>query len=447
MTKANITQYSSTPSSNADINDINIAENCPASGLNNAIRELMAHLKNVDTGSQALTALSVAGSVTATTSLKTPLIEFTDGDNALTIADGGNVTANANLTVSGDLIASSLNGGQFGGRRNLIINGAMQVDQRNSGSSVTPADTDYTVDRWRYTASQASKFTFQQNTGSTPPTGFKNYMGFTVASAVTVGNADYFAITQRIEGNNVSQLELGTANAETITLSFLVRSSLTGTFGGALRGASFGRSYPFTYSISSANTWESKTITIAGDTSGTYQTDTTTGLEVIFGLGVGSDNSGSAGAWTGSGHFSATGAVSVVGTSSATWYCTGVQLEVGSQATPFEHRSFGEELALCQRYFEIVHRATGFTFSSSSTAILTSFFQTEKRATPAVTAKDDAISISNGIHTKTQSSFGFTSTPSTSAMALAYNNFSSLTTNYGYAIFGGTNEIYLDAEL
>jgi len=105
MTKANITQYSSTPSSNADINDINIAENCPASGLNNAIRELMAHLKNVDTGSQALTALSVAGSVTATTSLKTPLIEFTDGDNALTIADGGNVTANANLTVSGALSA------------------------------------------------------------------------------------------------------------------------------------------------------------------------------------------------------------------------------------------------------------------------------------------------------------------------------------------------------
>ena len=101
MAKTNITQYSSTPSSNTDINSINIDENCPASGLNNAIRELMAHLKNVDTGSQALTALSVAGSVTATTSLKTPLIEFTDGDNALTIADGGNVTANADLTVSG----------------------------------------------------------------------------------------------------------------------------------------------------------------------------------------------------------------------------------------------------------------------------------------------------------------------------------------------------------
>ena len=206
------------------------------------------------------------------------------------------MTKAAELAKMGEVLTNS----QIGGRRNIVINGAMQVDQRNSGSSVTPADTDYTVDRWRYTASQASKFTFQQNTGSTPPAGFKNYMGFTVASAVTVGNADYFAITQRIEGNNVSQLELGTANAKTVTLSFLVRSSLTGTFGGALRGASFGRSYPFTYSISSANTWESKTITIAGDTSGTYQTDNTTGLEVIFGLGVGSDNSGSAGAWTGS---------------------------------------------------------------------------------------------------------------------------------------------------
>jgi hypothetical protein len=243
---------------------------------------------------------------------------------------------------------------QYAGARNLIINGACVIDQRNSGSSVTPADTNYTVDRWRYTASQASKFTFQQNAGSvTPPTGFENYMGFTVASAVTVGSGDYFAITQRIEGYNVNQLEFGTSNARTVTLSFWVRSSLTGTFGGALRGASFGRSYPFTYAISSANTWEYKTVTVAGDTSGTYQSGNTTGLEVIFGLGVGSTYSGTAGAWTASGHFSATGAVSVVGTGSATWQVTGVQLELGEQATPFEHRSFGDELAKCQRYFQI----------------------------------------------------------------------------------------------
>jgi hypothetical protein len=236
--------------------------------------------------------------------------------------------------------------------RNLIINGACVIDQRNGGASVTPADTNYTVDRWRYTASQASKFTFQQNAGSvTPPAGFENYMGFTVASAVTVGSGDYFAITQRIEGYNVNQLEFGTSNAKTVTLSFWVRSSLTGTFGGTLRGASFGRSYPFTYAISSANTWEYKTVTVAGDTSGTYQSGNTTGLEVIFGLGVGSTYSGTAGSWTASGHFSATGAVSVVGTGSATWQVTGVQLEVGDTATPFEHRQYGQELALCQRYY------------------------------------------------------------------------------------------------
>jgi hypothetical protein len=249
-----------------------------------------------------------------------------------------------------DLAGSADAGGLTG--RNLIINGACVIDQRNSGSSVTPADTNYTVDRWRYTASQASKFTFQQNAGSvTPPAGFENYMGFTVASAVTVGSGDYFAITQRIEGYNVNQLEFGTSNAKTVTLSFWVRSSLTGTFGGTLRGASFGRSYPFTYAISSANTWEYKTVTVAGDTSGTYQSGNTTGLEVIFGLGVGSTYSGTAGAWTASGHFSATGAVSVVGTGSATWQVTGIQLEVGDTATPFEHRSYGDELAKCQRYY------------------------------------------------------------------------------------------------
>jgi hypothetical protein len=249
--------------------------------------------------------------------------------------------------------------------RNLIINGACVIDQRNSGSSVTPADTNYTVDRWRYTASQASKFTFQQNAGSvTPPAGFENYMGFTVASAVTVGSGDYFAITQRIEGYNVNQLEFGTSNAKTVTLSFWVRSSLTGTFGGTLRGASFGRSYPFTYAISSANTWEYKTVTVAGDTSGTYQSGNTTGLEVIFGLGVGSTYSGTAGAWTASGHFSATGAVSVVGTGSATWQVTGIQLEVGDTATPFEHRSFGDELIKCQRYF---HKLTDVSVDGAGT--------------------------------------------------------------------------------
>ena len=285
--------------------------------------------------------------------------------------------------------------GFVNGRRNLIINGACVIDQRNGGASVTPADTNYTIDRWRYTASQASKFTFQQNAGSvTPPAGFENYMGFTVASAVSVGSGDYFAITQRIEGYNVNQLEFGTANAKTVTLSFWVRSSLTGTFGGSLRGASFGRSYPFTYSISSANTWEYKTVAVAGDTSGTYQSGNTTGLGVIFGLGVGSTYSGTAGAWTASGHFSATGAVSVVGTGSATWYITGVQLEVGSNASDFEHRSYGEELAACQRYCHVLTREgssanqnIGIGYWASSTSVETyTKFPTSMRAAPTASA-------------------------------------------------------------
>jgi len=244
------------------------------------------------------------------------------------------------------------NGGSQISNRNVIINGSMIVDQRNGGSSITPADTDYTCDRWRYTASQASKFNVQQLSTS-PPTGFLNYLKFTVASAVTVGTNDYFAIEQRIEGQNVtSRFGLGTANSKVLKLSFHVKSSLQGTFGGAIRGAGFSRTHPFNYTISSAD-WEKKTVTIAADTSGSYSTNNTTALGVLFSLGAGSGKSGTAGAWTASDLFSATGAVSVVGTGSATFEITGVQLEE-VVATDFEHRSFADELIRCKRYFEII---------------------------------------------------------------------------------------------
>ena len=160
-------------------------------------------------------------------------------------------------------------------------------------------------------------------------------------------------LLQSIEGYNVGDLAFGTASAKSITLSFWVRSSLTGTFGGVIKNTGAGtRSYPFTYSISSANTWEQKTITIAGDTSGSWATDNSCGMQVLFGLGVGSTYSGTAGAWAGSNLISATGAVSVLGTLNATWYITGVQLESGSTATDFERRPFATELSLCQRYYE-----------------------------------------------------------------------------------------------
>ena len=236
--------------------------------------------------------------------------------------------------------------------QNRIINGAMVIDQRNAGASVTPTGGQYALDRWTFQISAASKLTAQQNAGSvTPPAGFTNYLGIVSSSAYSVAAGDYFSVRQIIEGYNIADLSWGSANAKTVTLSFWVRSSLTGTFGGVFTNSNYSRSYPFTYTISSANTWEQKSITVAGDTSGTWQTTTSAGINVEFGLGVGSTYSGTAGAWAGAAYDSATGATSVVGTSGATFYITGVQLEVGSTATSFDYRPYGTELQLCQRYF------------------------------------------------------------------------------------------------
>jgi hypothetical protein len=236
--------------------------------------------------------------------------------------------------------------------KNRIINGAMVIDQRNAGASITANDDTYAVDRFKTAASQSSKLTAQRNAGSvTPPAGFSNYLGYTSSSAYSIGSSDYFVCQQGIEGFNTADLAWGTASAQAITLSFWVRSSLTGTFGGSLRNASADRSYPFTYTISAANTWEQKAINIAGDTSGTWGAGNGSGINLGFGLGVGSTLSGTAGAWAGANYRSATGATSVVGTSGATFYITGVQLEKGSTATSFDYRPYGTELALCQRYY------------------------------------------------------------------------------------------------
>jgi hypothetical protein len=279
--------------------------------------------------------------------------------------------------------------------RNRIINGAMVLDQRNAGGSVSTtsvATTIYTLDRWFYVVSQASKFTIQQNAGSvTPPVGFNNYIGCTSTSAYSITGVDYFIIGQRIEGFNFADLGWGTANAKTITLSFWVRSSLTGTFGGGLRNGNDNRSYPFSYTITAANTWEQKSITIAGDTSGTWAGATNgIGVQLFLGLGVGASFSGAAGSWQAATLASATGATSVVGTNGSTFYVTGVQFEVGTQATSFEYRQYQQELALCQRYYEVFAVGTGSPNNVLLSGVLTGgnctstvYFKTTKRATPS----------------------------------------------------------------
>jgi hypothetical protein len=252
------------------------------------------------------------------------------------------------------------------GFKNRLINSDMRIDQRNAGASVTPTtDAQYgSCDRWSYFISQSSKFSVQQNAGSvTPPVGFTNYLGVTSLSSYAVTSNDYFTITQKVEGFNFADMMWGTANAQTITLSFWVRSSLTGTFAGGLTNSAFNRSYPFSYTINAANTWEQKSITIAGDTSGTWVTNNGLGLVLQISLGAAGARLGTAGAWAAGWLPSVTGATSVVGTNGATFYITGVQLEKGSTATSFDYRPYGTELQLAQRY------AIGFPFGASQPTI------------------------------------------------------------------------------
>jgi hypothetical protein len=228
------------------------------------------------------------------------------------------------------------------GFRNRIINGDMRIDQRNAGASVTPSNADYTLDRYQSVLSAASKYSIQQV--SDAPTGFVNSLRVTSSSAYAVPADEVFQIRQSIEGTNCSDLAFGSASAKTVTLSFWVRSSLTGTFGGRIQNSAGNRNYPFSYTISIADTWEYKTVTIAGDTTGTWLTTTGIGIQIRWSLGSGSDFQGTAGSWTASNISSVTGETQVVATSGATWFVTGVQLEVGSVATPFERRPYGTEL-------------------------------------------------------------------------------------------------------
>jgi len=291
--------------------------------------------------------------ISAGTTTNTAYNVNADTSGSLALATGSGPTTAVTIDSSQNTtLAGSLNAPNTFGFKNRIINGAMVIDQRNAGASVTPTNGQYLVDRWFGYQNVASKYSAQQTT--TAPAGFINSLKATSLSAYTLGATDVFTFGQAIEGLNVADLAWGTASAATVTLSFRVYSSLTGTFGGSLVNSGFNRSYPFTYSIPVANTWTTVSVAVTGDTSGTWLTTNGVGIYVFFGLGVGSTYSGSAGAWAGTAYYSATGATSVVSTNGATFYITGVQLEKGSTATSFDYRPYGTELALCQRYYQAV---------------------------------------------------------------------------------------------
>jgi hypothetical protein len=312
--------------------------------------------------------------------------------------------AYGNLNV--DTVTTSTAGGVLGAgnasiMKNRIINGAMVIDQRNAGASVTQTtSTNYPVDRFGIVGDVTSKFTAQQS--STAPAGFTNSLLITSSSAYTVGASESYVVQQKIEGYNVADLGWGTADAKTITVSFWVRSSLTGTFGGSIKNSASNRWYPFSYTISAANTWEQKSVTIAGDTSGTWVTNNGTGLVLIFSMGAGASVSGTAGSWTGTSYISATGATSVVGTNGATFYITGVQLEVGSSATGYEYRQYGQELALCQRYFQQLNATNtrgSFAYGNAgNTTVVIGLYAppVQFRAYPSLASSNIAVDNQNG---------------------------------------------------
>jgi hypothetical protein len=298
----------------------------------------------------------------------------------------------------------------------------MAIDQRNAGASVTPTSSTYCVDRWKAQASASSKYSVQQNAGSvTILAGMPStYIGVTSLSAYSLGATDVLTLYQAVEGLNCVDLLWGTANAQAITVSFWVRSSLTGTFGGGVNNSAANRSYPFTYTINSANTWEYKTVTIPGDTTGTWLTTNGAGIYLYLGIGVGTTYSGTAGAWAATNYESATGATNVAGTNGATIYWTAVKVEKGSIATPFVPDDYAVSLDKCKRYYrKIIYAASswwaaGAAYATTAAGSGMTWYPT-MRAAPTVTLPS-AINWDNATG-------GAIASVSTSVTSIGFDNF------------------------
>jgi len=339
----------------------------------------------------------------------------------------GTINADSLVSSDGGVISPNINS-----LRNRIINGAMMIDQRNAGASVTATTSGpYTLDRWYAQATVNSKYTVQQNAGAvTPPVGFSKYLGATSSAATILAAGDYYCISQGIEGFNIADLAWGTANAKTVTLSFQVYSSQTGTFGGSLWTGNSGAYVPFSYSIPTANTWTNISVTIAGPTIGSWYTNSSNGVTLNFSLGAGTTYSGgTAGTWSSTLYVQPSGCVNLVTFSGATFYITGVQLEKGSVATSFDYRPYGTELSLCQRYYEVItllgQMALVCQCYTTSQARGGFRFTTVKRAAPTMASSG---------------SFGLSRADASNSSGVSLSNLTA-NTEFGYFDAGGATSL------
>ena len=371
-----------------------------------------------------------------------------------------NGVTKAKVTANGlqDANGNSLRGGMY---RNFIINGNMQIAQRGTSATISGANAYHTVDRFVmniYTTIFDSIATMGQNLDSlTPPSDFSNYVGIQINTGTALSGNSYYNFRQQIEGNNLSHLKFGTSDAKTITLSFWVRSTLTGDFSFSLRNGANNRSYVTTYNIASANTWEKKTITITGDTTGTWAVDNTTGLTVNWGLGNSSGNfsTSTLNEWQAGSFTGATTGVDLVATTNAKWYITGVQLEVGSGASDFEFLPYDVQLQRCQRYY--YSHADGNTQTiglgnvhDTTTAYIPVSFPVTMRAAPALVYNNTTnyyyfAYVGSGAYVNSLSVY----VPSTNQITISGTISTSLSKGEARVLrtFNGNAYIHFDAEL
>ncbi len=262
--------------------------------------------------------------------------------------------------------------------KNRIINGAMVVAQR--GTSAVSSGS-YPVDRFIMVSTSSATTTAQQSSTVPSSATFQNSVVYSVTTGASSGASDRQHLYQRIEGYNIADLGWGTANAKTVTLSFWAYASLAGTYSASFSNSAQTRSYVASYTLV-ANTWTQVSLTVAGDTSGTWLTTNGTGIQISWDYGSGSSFTGTANTWSGSYYLAVTGQAALSATTGATFYITGVQLEVGSSATGFEYRQYGQELALCQRYYEYSDSASYLTYYSATLALANIQYKVQKRAAP-----------------------------------------------------------------